>query len=1131
MPFPLIAAGLAIIVGGSCAAWYFNEQTEEEKRSQARERKHQDARRAEYEHESAAMEAQRLEKIRDLAKSQLAASRKIINEYRHKEQEIAEGIAELYRVFRLEMVADSTSPARKIVLRREYCRIEDANARLQQYVRYLDAERKTLESLFNGGHYEGLLDRELPQPLLPVEWLYPGKLVLVGMHEIGLTLPKFNHKLTFGKFRNEQQAIALECGDEFPILVTGQHEEVPSLFFGCAARGRLYYEHIRPCIPATMEVVRSGKSVRCQMFGGLIRAELPRLGMIHPQLSCLPGQRVQVYPELYDLCLRKNPFSPVDSLIQVSEYPPAELGAPDCRELYIEIRDLDLSDITDHHFFSNKSNWSLLNHDPETGAIVLGKSTVRVECRADNQSGILIVDQIVQCSVPQSGYDTGFQFVLFSDQLHVRELVGWPEGVNEFMRVALQFALGKEHSAARVAQAEFLRRWLRVVDYQISAENCAAVEFYAKISRKEDDWRKELLVPLACLKAQIGDQPSALELFQRAYADDKHRPTFPERCFRIERWDSARGAFLPVMSEFSRTRAQYNLEEDNLVVLADFFPILSDGETRHFRFLIRIPSAPLDRQRDALDDFFNEKIVSSEIKEILLAPGNYIPPVGGAEKVKLRLSGKLNESQRQAVLLALSRNRLTLIQGPPGTGKTTVIVELIRQLLHQNPQIKVLIVSQQNAAVDNAISRYLRALKKTGENEPGIVRIGDPDKVDNELTNVRLDIVQQRFKLSLQSAAQQVYQQGDNNESALAAHWLGYLATGDQGGYGPHHEELFVSLLADKQLVGATCVGLASRKAGLDRLQFDVVIIDEAGRSTVPELLIPMLRADKVVLIGDHYQLPPSIAPLLREDSAKEELNFLRETFLETSYFERLYEELPAGCKTILNEQFRMPPMVGELVADLFYNRDGTRMIRNGESVYDRSEDILQESLYWVNVQGRHQCPSGSNSLENKAEADAILRFLKWLSEVTQEETEVAVITPYGAQKRRIRSMLRESAGLDNTYRLNTLLIKVDTVDSFQGSEADVVCYSPVRTAPPLQFVLDRKRLNVACSRAKKHLLFFGHSEFLRAWKPKKGEQNLFAKIIERAPQKEIHTRQGYTWSLHEVKHQRRGRVTPGRSE
>ena len=164
-----------------------------------------------------------------------------------------------------------------------------------------------------------------------------------------------------------------------------------------------------------------------------------------------------------------------------------------------------------------------------------------------------------------------------------------------------------------------------------------------------------------------------------------------------------------------------------------------------------------------------------------------------------------------------------------------------------------------------------------------------------------------------------------------------------------------------RNLVGATCVGLAGKINNTDKLTFDIVIIDEAGRSTVPELLIPINRARKLILIGDHFQLPPSIATMLREDEAKETLPFIEEEFLETSFFEVLYNQLPDPCKTRLSEQFRMPAAIGNLVATLFYTIDGERRLFNG---HEKPEgDFLfkgDQVVQWVDVNGRQENESNS---------------------------------------------------------------------------------------------------------------------------------------------------------------------------
>jgi superfamily I DNA and/or RNA helicase len=295
----------------------------------------------------------------------------------------------------------------------------------------------------------------------------------------------------------------------------------------------------------------------------------------------------------------------------------------------------------------------------------------------------------------------------------------------------------------------------------------------------------------------------------------------------------------------------------------------------------------------------------------------------------------------------------------------------------------------------------------------------------------------------------------------------------------------------------------------MDRLVFDVCIIDEGGRSTVPELLIPLMRSRKAIIIGDHYQLPPSIAGRLREADAKESLPFLEETFLKTSFFEQLYENLPSQSCGRLLEQFRMVEPIGDLVADLFYNHKGERGLFNGR-IHDRKQFLDPEhTLRWHNVEsGRQEKENGVGpSLLNVDEANAVVNFLRVaarrLDECKRQQGDgyrkktVAIITPYGAQKRLIRSLLESGAakcdGLSEVMK-----IEVDTVDSFQGSEADIVLYSTVRTHGDVSFLLDRQRLNVACSRARENLVFFGSTLFLRE-RESRSKKLLFSTIMERS--------------------------------
>jgi superfamily I DNA and/or RNA helicase len=255
----------------------------------------------------------------------------------------------------------------------------------------------------------------------------------------------------------------------------------------------------------------------------------------------------------------------------------------------------------------------------------------------------------------------------------------------------------------------------------------------------------------------------------------------------------------------------------------------------------------------------------------------------------------------------------------------------------------------------------------------------------------------------------------------------------------------------------------------LEFLQFDLAIIDEAGRASLGELLIPILKAKKVVLIGDHKQLPPTydrrLYQLIEEDS---ELGEMDRRILEESYFETLYTQLPEGVKGMLKAQFRMPPPIGSLISYLFYQG----RLENGRT------DWEPVPIVWVDVRGREE--SAGTSKFNREEVKVVRELVK----LTDPADSVAVITPYAAQKGLLR---RELEGLRDR-------VKVDTIDSFQGEEADIVIYSLVRGRGGIQFILDKRRLNVAISRTRKRLYIVGNRLFFEA----KGGR-LFREIISSA--------------------------------
>ena len=206
----LLVAGF-VIATASCISWYYNIKTEEEKHDQERAKNEREGLYANYQRASIDQTEQAEKERKRLADQAFQDLLKIIHKHEEKIVPIKKGLDELYKIICSEIIADSTSPYRKSALRREFARTEDAYMRLEQYMRYLAYERQIINELWAKESYEQLLKKEAADALLPVEWLYSGKLVTVNLSEIGKKLPVFGHKILFhghGK-RELQQALLL----------------------------------------------------------------------------------------------------------------------------------------------------------------------------------------------------------------------------------------------------------------------------------------------------------------------------------------------------------------------------------------------------------------------------------------------------------------------------------------------------------------------------------------------------------------------------------------------------------------------------------------------------------------------------------------------------------------------------------------------------------------------------------------------------------------------------------------------------------------------------------------------------------------------------------------------------------
>ena len=301
-------------------------------------------------------------------------------------------------------------------------------------------------------------------------------------------------------------------------------------------------------------------------------------------------------------------------------------------------------------------------------------------------------------------------------------------------------------------------------------------------------------------------------------------------------------------------------------------------------------------------------------------------------------------------------------------------------------------------------------------------------------------------------------------------------------------------MVEQSNVVAATCLYSGGKR--MPEAAFDWAIVDEAGRATVPEALVPIIKAERVILVGDERQLPPMVADASAgDDPARSPEDYP----LDTSLFQTLVEQAEQEGHwhlAALRRQYRMHPAIGNLISQAFY--DGK--LEPGLAAADfAAYDWVRRPVCWLSTTGlpdKAETRRGQ-SFANIAETDRIDRWLQDFElECRQRNLHpaVGVISGYQAQV----SELMHSIDPDNATRWQNLGIEIATVDSFQGRECDVVLYSTVRSNARgnIGFLQDYRRINVALSRAKYLLVIVGDDQTMRNAITGIGE-NPFAKVLD----------------------------------
>lgn len=284
------------------------------------------------------------------------------------------------------------------------------------------------------------------------------------------------------------------------------------------------------------------------------------------------------------------------------------------------------------------------------------------------------------------------------------------------------------------------------------------------------------------------------------------------------------------------------------------------------------------------------------------------------------------------------------------------------------------------------------------------------------------------------------------------------------------------ALLSSAQVIAGTCVGVASVK-GMEEVAYDLCIIDEASKATATEILIPMVRSRRWIIVGDPKQLPPFFEELGDDLRSEFEDREVKATLLDRLLDDR--DGLPKGCRAALRNQYRMIKPIGDLVSECFYGQQlNSPLNTHGLKL----EHAFPKPVMWYSthrLENRTEQAEGQ-TFSNPAEVAAIrqqLQRLQFVAKMQKRRISVAVIAGYTGQVELLREM--ESQGVAEWQDLDVVC---NSVDAFQGRQADVCIYSVVRSNARgnLGFLREHPRLNVALSRGKSALVIVGDQVFCR---------------------------------------------------
>jgi len=815
-PVFLIGA-VFITVGATALSWLYDSKTEEEKTRQKDLNNDIETLKRKFAESSSNYYSRNENLINQYFNLIKERYLKEVAFFKEEKKDIKEELDKLASSIQKELKNEAISPYQKQSLLDNRNKVEDAKNRIDAYWLYLDWFEKKLEELAQYKKYQDIFDLEMPQALLPEEYLYLGKLAYITKNEDEIAINgdkskgwnRYNQKLQLNDYDNKKESELFENYSqdiEFLVLIDTKDKKH---FNASVIKGELY-QYILDDMSFEVQPKSNEKQnqEKLTLLYNDIHLNLKRNDKLYPLKRYKEYDSFEVKIKEYDLLL-KNVF--VTEKLSENTQEISNSSIP------IIFNNLQIEKIEKLDIALQNNNFQAINF--ENNNLTLKIDNYILSLKVDKN--ILILEEISEIDINQTtsnSFTIPYEFVLIDETIYNQTYknlsIGKESLFSEFLSfINEQFNYINYSSKTSNKDFDFFKKWQKIIDYQIEDNSFDIIE----VSYNKYEIENKIITFYV----------SSLKEHNKNFKDKKSRDIFIE----------TNGINLGYLDD-------YSIEENVLRVKIDFMNSLDIEKKGILTIKVKSYQAVLQKQKKALKDFSFSKIVNQDLKQMLISPTliNYKPI---SKNLELDFKNKnLTNNQQDIINKAFNEKNIFLVQGPPGTGKTTIIKEIIYQTIKQDRYSKILIVSQQNVAVDNVLDGIDRENREWFEKDGhSIVRVApNEDKIQYE--NIKEYTVEKwfdRYKETVRDNFIKLEQSKNDNKLSqklyeFSNEWMNLIYKLDFRDIDNEIKELLIS---KHQILGATCIGLANKSLGLDLIEFDIVIIDEAGRATAPELLIP----------------------------------------------------------------------------------------------------------------------------------------------------------------------------------------------------------------------------------------------------------------------------------------------------